>query len=45
MASSRAADTYESQNNQQLDALHSKIRTLRGVRVTFAHAIVSAAFC
>ena len=30
---SRAADTYESQNDQQLDALHSKIRTLRGVRV------------
>ena len=33
MASSRAADTYESQNDQQLDALHSKIRTLRGVGV------------
>ncbi|KAF8575071.1 hypothetical protein K439DRAFT_1623866 [Ramaria rubella] len=30
-SSSRAADTYETQNDQQLDELHSKIRTLRGV--------------
>lgn len=26
-------DTYESQNDQRLDDLHSKIRTLRGVRL------------
>jgi blocked-early-in-transport protein 1 len=33
MSSSRehAEDTYESQNDQRLDELHSKIRTLRGV--------------
>lgn len=33
MASSRdrVEDTYESQNDQRLDELHSKIRTLRGV--------------
>ena len=28
---SRVEDTYESQNDQRLDELHSKIRTLRGV--------------
>jgi blocked-early-in-transport protein 1 len=27
----RVEDTYESQNDQRLDELHSKIRTLRGV--------------
>jgi hypothetical protein len=33
MASSsrRTEDTYESQNDQRLEELHSKIRTLRGV--------------
>ncbi|KAF8483592.1 hypothetical protein DFH94DRAFT_317331 [Russula ochroleuca] len=32
MSSSRSQeDTYESQNDQRLDELHSKIRTLRGV--------------
>ncbi|KAG2121970.1 hypothetical protein DEU56DRAFT_833022 [Suillus clintonianus] len=32
MSSSRTAeDTYEAQNDQRLDELHSKIRTLRGV--------------
>ena len=33
MASSRDADTIEGQNDQRLDELTSKIRTLRGVRV------------
>ena len=28
----RVEDTYEAQNDQQLDSLHSKLRTLRGVR-------------
>ena len=28
-------DVYETQNDQRLDELHSKIRTLRGVRSTF----------
>lgn len=28
-------DVYESQNDQRLDELHSKIRTLRGVRAIF----------
>jgi hypothetical protein len=33
MSSSRSQeDTYEAQNDQRLDELHSKIRTLRGVR-------------
>lgn len=33
MSSSRnIEDTYESQNDQRLDELHSKLRTLRGVR-------------
>ncbi|KNZ75975.1 hypothetical protein J132_00724 [Termitomyces sp. J132] len=27
----RVEDTYESQNDQRLEQLHSKIRTLRGV--------------
>ncbi|OCH87526.1 hypothetical protein OBBRIDRAFT_796128 [Obba rivulosa] len=27
----RVEDTYESQNDQRLDELHSKLRTLRGV--------------
>ena len=27
----RVEDTYEAQNDQRLDELHSKIRTLRGV--------------
>ncbi|KAJ6498496.1 hypothetical protein C8R47DRAFT_308262 [Mycena vitilis] len=27
----RVEDTYESQNDQRLDDLHSKIRTLRGI--------------
>ena len=27
----RVEDTYETQNDQRLDELHSKIRTLRGV--------------
>lgn len=27
----RAEDTYEAQNDQRLDELHSKVRTLRGV--------------
>ncbi|KJA16124.1 hypothetical protein HYPSUDRAFT_148192 [Hypholoma sublateritium FD-334 SS-4] len=27
----RAEDVYESQNDQRLDELHSKIRTLRGI--------------
>ncbi|KAH7930230.1 hypothetical protein BV22DRAFT_992236, partial [Leucogyrophana mollusca] len=32
MSSSRSVeDTYETQNDQRLDELHSKIRTLRGV--------------
>lgn len=31
-SSSRVEDTYESQNDQRLDDLHSKIRTIRGVR-------------
>ncbi|KIP03046.1 hypothetical protein PHLGIDRAFT_111335 [Phlebiopsis gigantea 11061_1 CR5-6] len=32
MSSSRnIEDTYEAQNDQQLDLLHSKLRTLRGV--------------
>ena len=32
MSSSRSQeDTYEEQNDQRLDELHSKIRTLRGV--------------
>ncbi|EIM83821.1 uncharacterized protein STEHIDRAFT_123411 [Stereum hirsutum FP-91666 SS1] len=32
MSSSRSLeDTYEAQNDQRLDELHSKIRTLRGV--------------
>ena len=32
MSGSRSQeDTYESQNDQRLDELHSKIRTLRGV--------------
>lgn len=32
MSSSRPQeDTYEAQNDQRLDELHSKIRTLRGV--------------
>jgi hypothetical protein len=26
-------DTYEAQNDQRLDELHSKIRSLRGVRL------------
>ncbi|EPQ51253.1 hypothetical protein GLOTRDRAFT_118022 [Gloeophyllum trabeum ATCC 11539] len=30
-ASARVEDTYEAQNDQRLDELHSKIRTLRGV--------------
>lgn len=35
MSSSRRDEfTYESQNDQRLDELHSKLRTLRGVRVT-----------
>jgi hypothetical protein len=36
MSSSRGRpeDTYEAQNDQRLDELHSKIRTLRGVRAT-----------
>lgn len=29
------AYTYESQNDQRLDDLHSKIRSLRGVRPSF----------
>lgn len=29
----RVEETYEEQNDQRLDDLHSKIRTLRGVRV------------
>jgi hypothetical protein len=40
MSSSRSQeDTYEAQNDQRLDELHSKIRTFRGVsqlRVTRA---------
>ena len=38
MSSSRSRtveDTYESQNDQRLDELHSKIRTLRGVGSPF----------
>jgi hypothetical protein len=32
MSSSRSQeDTYEAQNDQRLDELHSKIRSLRGV--------------
>ncbi|KIJ38770.1 hypothetical protein M422DRAFT_258647 [Sphaerobolus stellatus SS14] len=31
MSASNAAQTYESQNDQQLEDLHSKIRNLRGV--------------
>lgn len=31
--SSHVEDTYEAQNDQQLDDLHSKLRTLRGVCV------------
>ena len=34
MSTSRAEDVYESQNDQRLDELHTKIRTLRGVRST-----------
>ena len=33
--SARDADTYESQNDQLLNALHSKIRSLRGVCAWF----------
>jgi hypothetical protein len=29
----RVEEVYEEQNDQRLDDLHSKIRTLRGVRV------------
>ncbi len=32
--SGRVEDTYETQNDQRLDELHSKIRTIRGVRIT-----------
>ncbi|EIN13029.1 hypothetical protein PUNSTDRAFT_61715 [Punctularia strigosozonata HHB-11173 SS5] len=35
----RPEDTYEAQNDQRLDELHSKIRTLRGV-TTDIHADV-----
>ena len=35
MSTSRVEDVYETQNDQRLDELHSKIRTLRGVRSTF----------
>lgn len=31
MSDSRVENTYESQNDQRLDQLHSKIRTLRGI--------------
>jgi hypothetical protein len=34
----RVEDTYESQNDQQLEDLHSKIRTLRGV--SLGHALL-----
>jgi len=35
MSSSRTTeDTYEAQNDQRLDELHAKIRTIRGVRST-----------
>jgi len=33
----RAEDVYESQNDQRLDELHSKIRTLRGVRSSWTN--------
>jgi blocked-early-in-transport protein 1 len=37
MSTSRVEDTYEAQNDQRLDELHSKIRTLRGVRLSHTH--------
>ncbi|KAF8178941.1 Bet1-like protein [Pholiota molesta] len=37
----RAEDVYESQNDQRLDELHSKIRTLRGI-TTDIHSDVEA---
>ena len=38
MSSSRnIEDTYEAQNDQRLDELHSKLRTLRGVRAEAFH--------
>jgi blocked-early-in-transport protein 1 len=36
-----AEDTYESQNDQRLDDLHAKIRTIRGV-TTDIHSDVEA---
>ncbi|KAF9257140.1 hypothetical protein L218DRAFT_880184, partial [Marasmius fiardii PR-910] len=33
----RVEDTYERQNDQRLDELHSKIRTLRGVSGSFIY--------
>ena len=43
----RVEDTYELQNDQRLDELHSKLRTLRGVRllqVVCAHGTHYSAF-
>lgn len=38
MSSSRTQeDTYEAQNDQRLDELHSKIRSLRGVSHELPH--------
>lgn len=39
MSSSQSAEaTYEAQNDQRLDELHSKIRTLRGVWMFLSEA-------
>ena len=43
MSSSRDArveDTYELQNDQRLEDLHSKLRTLRGVRYEHVRSAV-----
>ena len=34
----RVEDTYESQNDQRLDELHAKVRTLRGVSCLASYA-------
>jgi blocked-early-in-transport protein 1 len=44
MSSSRSQeDTYEAQNDQRLDELHSKIRTFRGVSHELLHIAVKLA--
>jgi hypothetical protein len=34
----RVEDVYEQQNDQRLDELHSKLRTLKGVRALYPRA-------